>query len=292
VSNIWSVLGIPPTNDVAAIRRAYAERLRGIDQEKDATAFMALRQAFNTALAVTGQASAPPPVLVPETPRPLPNPDQIADEARIAEAVAAFNAAETACDPAALRDAYQHLRALGGGAGPGAVSPFTIRLAAVTARDEAVPTAVVDRLLSEIGLDAMALDRAKNLPGMADLTAVLNARTAAEIWLDALQKRAATGRWSKANRRDRYGYEVARFISGRRRAQFGTHPAVLRRELDKFDKHRRFIAGRLDGARMDAARVRLEKFPFKYNRKHVSIVAWVIALAAVALRAYFDPSPN
>jgi hypothetical protein len=290
--SIWSVLGIPPTNDVSQVRRAYAERLRGIDQEKDAAGFMALRNAFTTALRMTGQASAPSPVLPPETARPPPNPDLAADEARIAAALAAFNAAEAAGDPFAARDAYRHLHALGAGAGPSAVSPFTIRLAALTARAPEVPTAEVDRLLQDVGLDAMALDRAKNLPGMAALIELLNARTAAEIWLDALQKRAASGRWSKANRRDRYGYEVARFVTGRRRAQLGTHPTLLRRELDKFDKHRRFLVGRLDASRLDVARARAEKFPYKVNRKYAGIVLWGIILVAAALRAILDASPN
>jgi hypothetical protein len=292
VSNIWSVLGIAPTSDIPAIRRAYAEKLRGIDQEKDAAGFMGLRNAFTTALRMSGQASAPPLVLAPDTPRPPPNPDQSADDARIAAAFAAFNAAEAARDTAAARAAYQHLRALGAGGGPGAVSPLTIRLAALAADDASMPPAAVERLLQEIGLDAMALDRAKSLSGMSRLTDLLNARTAAETWLDALQKRAATGRWAKANRRDRYGYEVARFITGRRRIQFGTHPAVLRRELDRFDKHRRFLAGRLDVVRLDAARARVGKFPYKFNRKYAGIVLWGIILAAAALRAILDPSPN
>jgi len=292
VSNIWSVLGIAPTGDIPVIRRAYAEKLRGIDQEKDAAGFMALRNAFTTALRMSGQASTPPLVLAPEMPRPPLDPDKLADEARIAAAFAAFNAAEAARDTGAARVAYQHLQARGAGGGPGPVSPLTIRLAALIADDASVPAAEVDRLLQEIGLDAMALDRAKNLSGMSRLTDLLNARTAAETWLGGLEKRAASGRWSKANRRDRYGYEVARFITGRRRVQFGTHTAVLRRELDRFDKHRRFVAGRLDAARLDAARARSEKFPYKYNRRYVSIILWGIALAAAALRAILDPSPN
>jgi len=46
----WTVLGIAPTGDLKPIRRAYAQRLRTIDIERDPRAFIALRTAYETAM--------------------------------------------------------------------------------------------------------------------------------------------------------------------------------------------------------------------------------------------------
>jgi hypothetical protein len=48
---MWEKLGITPTNDAQQIRRAYANRLKSIDGDRDGAAFMRLRQAFEAALA-------------------------------------------------------------------------------------------------------------------------------------------------------------------------------------------------------------------------------------------------
>ncbi|MES2441811.1 MAG: hypothetical protein V4574_03205 [Pseudomonadota bacterium] len=45
----WKALGIDPTSDTRAIRIAYAARLKEIDPESDPQAFIALREAFETA---------------------------------------------------------------------------------------------------------------------------------------------------------------------------------------------------------------------------------------------------
>ena len=49
-ANPWEELGIAETTDGKAIRRAYAGRLRSIDQQKDPGAFQRLRGAYEWAL--------------------------------------------------------------------------------------------------------------------------------------------------------------------------------------------------------------------------------------------------
>ncbi|MBY8821725.1 hypothetical protein [Sphingomonas colocasiae] len=66
---IWQALGIAPTTEVAAIRRAYAQRLKALDVDADPDAFMALREARDEALrhAAAGEA----PVVQAVAPAPM-----------------------------------------------------------------------------------------------------------------------------------------------------------------------------------------------------------------------------
>ncbi|MDH7640103.1 hypothetical protein [Sphingomonas oryzagri] len=75
---IWAELGIAPTGDIDAIRRAYSTKLKTIDEETDRDAFIALRAAFDQARmharrAPAAVAAAPPP----------PPPSPAADEAPV-----------------------------------------------------------------------------------------------------------------------------------------------------------------------------------------------------------------
>jgi hypothetical protein len=54
MDNIWMVLGIDPTEDVSAIKRAYAERAKTCHPEEDPEGFLQLRQAYQAALDYAG----------------------------------------------------------------------------------------------------------------------------------------------------------------------------------------------------------------------------------------------
>lgn len=61
MDHIWSILELEPTKDVSAIRRAYAEKTRTCHPEEDPTGFMALRQAYQAAMAYAEGGIVPPP---------------------------------------------------------------------------------------------------------------------------------------------------------------------------------------------------------------------------------------
>ncbi|NLR39623.1 hypothetical protein [Novosphingobium sp. ERW19] len=56
----WKVLGIAKTPDVAAIRRAYAEKLKAMDVDKDVAGYARLREARDAALRWARMQAAPP----------------------------------------------------------------------------------------------------------------------------------------------------------------------------------------------------------------------------------------
>jgi hypothetical protein len=68
---MWEELGIVPTADPKAIRRAYAGRLRGLDPDQDPAGFQRLRQAFEAALSQAEQPARAAPQRAREL-RPTP----------------------------------------------------------------------------------------------------------------------------------------------------------------------------------------------------------------------------
>jgi hypothetical protein len=87
--NIWHVLGIANTRDTSEIRRAYARRLKLIDQREEREAFQQLREAYEIAIAFCAhqQVSAPDSVVqspelsaVPSTKPHAPKEQQLSAE--------------------------------------------------------------------------------------------------------------------------------------------------------------------------------------------------------------------
>lgn len=94
-ASIWDELAIPPTDDAAAIRRAYAVRLKRCRPDDDTAAFVRLRAAYETAL--RGAVRRPPPEVPPpelQTPpefqliSPASRHDEPAPEKLVATAIA------------------------------------------------------------------------------------------------------------------------------------------------------------------------------------------------------------
>ena len=54
MDTIWTVLGLEPTKDVSAIKRAYAERAKTCHPEEDPEGFLRLRRAYQAALGYAG----------------------------------------------------------------------------------------------------------------------------------------------------------------------------------------------------------------------------------------------
>ena len=69
MTEIWSRLGIPPTSDQAALRLAYAGRLKQVRPDVDPEGFRALREAFEAARRMAGDTAAAP-AFVPARPVP------------------------------------------------------------------------------------------------------------------------------------------------------------------------------------------------------------------------------
>jgi hypothetical protein len=148
---MWDELGIEPTSDAKAIRRAYAARLRVIDPDRDPAAFQTLRAAYERALfqgamqarraAQAAQAQqaqvrtpppepraedeppkseppAPQPVVEPPAPKPLPPaptaaPPPSPEEVERQELVRAINAALQRGDTLAALDDFDRAQARG-----------------------------------------------------------------------------------------------------------------------------------------------------------------------------------
>ena len=71
MDELWTTLGLDPTKDVSAIKRAYAEKAKTCHPEEDPAGFLKLRQAYQAALAYaeSGEEAASPPT-VPEAAEP------------------------------------------------------------------------------------------------------------------------------------------------------------------------------------------------------------------------------
>jgi hypothetical protein len=241
---IWSELGIAPTRDAAAIRRAYATRLRTVRPDEDPQGFARLRQAYERALAMAAAAPATAsvgavpaqpltqavaPEIAPQIIPAVPRPDALAECLRRGDVLAAADwlLAARAAGTLPLRDDLR----------------FTDRLGWAMAQDRTLPADAVRAAAERLGwLQGGAPD------GWGK---ALRARLDAEAWLAALHRDAASWtRWVGGA-----GAVSARIMLGRGRlltVPIMGRDRTLNRRYGEFLLHARIVGDQFDQARIAA----------------------------------------
>ncbi|MEI9994795.1 MAG: hypothetical protein WDM91_09390 [Rhizomicrobium sp.] len=197
---MWKTLGIAPTTDAKAIRRAYAQKLRALGPDPDARSFQTLRRAFEGALhhaergavaVLTAQEDAaavaeeiaetpatPPAVPVPQ-PRPTPVPAPAAPP-EPDEATLLVHAMDAALRDRRYADAFEvNDRGLANGAFTfGAREYLAERILAAMTADPAIAGGAFIAAMQRVGWDVFPkasdrLSRARN---------AASAKLEAELW--------------------------------------------------------------------------------------------------------------
>jgi|HubBroStandDraft_6_1064221.scaffolds.fasta_scaffold182542_1 hypothetical protein len=277
---MWDVLGIAPTADPRAIRRAYAVRLRQIDPDRDLAGFARLRQALEWGLAQAAQPARPtvernaadlPADLTPRDPRHDAEPVVIrreelnADIAARRAPIASMPREETPHAPAPAvdaaldrsllvglesalqrRDAREaarlYIRASATGALPlGDAERMLARLFTVALADARFERAEFRALAATFGWDRPQLDSAV----VSDVRQRVSARLAAEIWYDNLAA-VAPRRLILGRKRVRVARLLLRRIRGW--GLFRIDRPALRTLLDEHAHHEAWLRDRIDAA--------------------------------------------
>ena len=270
-SDPWEELGIPPTFEREAIRRAYAARLKATNPERDPAAFIRLRAAYEVALQLaqwleTGAAIAGSAV-VPARREPD-EADAILALLRDGQTAAAFARLEQA-------DAAHKLSIA-------AVSDLEREFLAA-ADSTTVPPATLFALSRRFEWSSATHHLRSASPG---LFARVDRRLDAEHWYAELSRRAGRGR-------DGAGPErfVARLLlrgPPRRREtlapadwrlMLGTPLHHLQTELNRLEQHREWVGDRFDPARIRWCRRRT--FPGRVTLLYVLVAGAVAPVTAL-----------
>ena len=269
MTDIWAELGIGRTVDTAAIRRAYAARIKTTRPDADPQGFARLRTAYERALAA---AKAPSKAaLKPAVAPPVPSALEAAMPAPVVPASPAVRAV-TDCvrrgDVVAAADRLAEARAAG------ALSlEETIRLA-----DQLGWSLAQDRSLSA---DAVG-DAAARLGWGGDDTAgpwakALRARLDAERWLEVLRKHAKS-RWLFLGAAHSL---AARIMLGRGKLRtvrsMGRDP-TLRRRYGEFLLHAPVVGDQFDPVRIAG----VEKMLAGPGAKPPSVLLLVVGVAVIS----------
>ncbi len=274
MADIWDELGIAPTDDRGAVRRAYAARLKTAAPDADPQGFARLRQAYEQALAAA---------------------ETTVETASPVQQRAATSAREPPASPAAVQ--------------PDGVADHLLRgdvLAAAEWLLAARPNLTLQRDLRLTDRLGWAMAQDARLPGDAVRDAAgrlgwlhgeaagawaaqLRARLDAEQWLAALERDAASGTRLVAGARA----VSARILLGRGRMRaLGIlgNDRTLRRRYGEYLLHVGVVGDRFDQARIEAVGLALTARPDKPRSPltmllGIAVIAW--ALGSVA--GWIDP---
>lgn len=218
---MWDVLGIAPTQDEKAIRRAYAARLRALDPDKDPAGFQRLRAAYEGALRMRARPqtvvshAAPDPAPAPERPAAELPPEQrerIAEDRERQEAAREINEALQQKNPRRALERFE-----------GSLARGLIRLGEREYVLEGIMRTVVadQTIASQDFVDLVGLAGWSQMPRLYETVTQSRMpalqRAEAERWYLALRKRADESlRWGQ------YGLDERRDIHGARLVADGT----------------------------------------------------------------------
>lgn len=280
---VWDELGIAPTKDASAVKRAYARRLKIVRPDADPEGFARLRKAYERALASAQTASSSPSS---GQTAPQAGPDRVtafAGAAGTQPAPVTLPAASPAADMGAFLQRGDVLAAASSLIAARAAGMLTLaadlhladQLGWAMAQDLALPAEAVRSAAGRLGWPEGIT---------ANWAGALRARLDAEGWLQKLRRDAASRkRW--------LGYAsplVARTLLGRGRrpilSQFLVNDSRLARCYGEYLLHAGVVSGHFDP-------VRVESVGRLVTRKHGIVsdlmiifaflfIAWVMAMAA------------
>ena len=272
----WAELGIEPTNDARAIRRAYAVRLKATRPEADPEGFTHLRAAFESALRLasagraTIQANAQPgavfarPLAVTVEPmvRPASNdPENAADAVRRQLSIDDVAGAAAGLASAIERGSF----------------PLDVE---IQLKDVLLRALVDDRRLDGEALKAVAGQfgwTSPGGPGDANLLRSLDAKLEAWDWYAEMQRQATSRRYWLGDE----DAAAARVMTGRSDPFARIMPPVLnlKLQLGLLRYHGRWLGHRFEQAPIERAqKLASRRYPGLLGR-----TAWVVAVLAALL---------
>ena len=267
----WAELGIPPTADRGAVRRAYATRLKAVAPDSDPQGFARLRQAYERALqaaerAPPGRDPAVParePAILPAAPSPFRPPlpgAELAAALRRQDVVAAADWLLAARPSLLLADDIG----------------LTDRLGWAMAQDMALPAEAVRAAADRLGW------RQDGVAGA--WTKTLRARLDAEQWLATLRRDARSRARFLGGKRSLAG----RILLGRgpmRLARTMAKEPMLRQRYGEYLLHAAVVEKQFDPTRIAAIREVLTAKPSKpkavvYVLLGIGALAWIAGSVA------------
>jgi hypothetical protein len=287
---MWQELGIAATTDIAAIRRAYAGRLRLIDVDRDPAVFQRLRQAFEAALREVETRQAREAADPPEEDDADPLPEATATIPQAAPD--GSEDADAAGGEIRLRQLrYGIQRALAKGDSERALAQATEAMAqGLMSLDEQedlgtalMTVAVEDRHLPAEHFRLMAQIFGWGRPKVGDADMALRERVAsrleAEAWYSSLCDATIKQRWATYEQRQER--LLARILLGQVSLRWVAliHSGFIRWWLAPYDRHEPWLGDRVDRRRFTRLRAALTSQP----RHAIAMIWWGLNVAFMGL---------